>query len=168
MFVELYVRHFVLIDELRLQFDRGLHVFTGETGAGKSLLLDATRVVLGGRASSGVVQPGADHAIVEAVFEIQPGSQAASLLDDWQIDVGDDGMVLLSRTVFANGRSTCRINGRSVTVQMLKSVGDTLVEMQGQHESQALLQKSYQRRLLDLYGQHLPLAEATAQAYREW
>lgn len=167
MLVELYVRHFVLIDELRLNFDRGLHVFTGETGAGKSLLLDATRVILGGRTSSTVVQPGADHAIVEAVFELNENSAAVALLKEWDVD-SDDGMMLLSRTVYHSGRSTCRINGRSVTVQMLKAIGDTLVEMQGQHESQALLQRSYQRHLIDLFGRHLPLVEQTAQAYRAW
>ncbi|WAH39019.1 DNA repair protein RecN [Alicyclobacillus dauci] len=167
MLTELYVEHFVLIDSLRLKFGRGLHVFTGETGAGKSLLLDATRFVLGQRASSGSIQRGADKALVEAVFEVADKPHVISQLAEWDIDVEDD-MVIVSRTLYANGRSSCRVNGRNVTVQMLRSLGDALVEMQGQHESQSLLTSRYQRTLLDLFGKHTSLSHATADAYRTW
>ncbi|EPZ48938.1 DNA repair protein RecN [Alicyclobacillus acidoterrestris] len=166
MLTELYVENFVLIDSLRLQFGRGLHVFTGETGAGKSLLLDATRLVLGGRASASAVQRGADNAYVEAVFEVPAKTLAANLLANWGIET-EDGTVILSRTLYANGRTTCRVNGRTVTVQMLKSLGDALVEMQGQHESQTMLTTRYQRTLVDLYGKHEDLVDAVAQAYRQ-
>ncbi|MFB5191161.1 DNA repair protein RecN [Alicyclobacillus fastidiosus] len=165
MLTELYVENFVLIDSLRLEFGRGLHVFTGETGAGKSLLLDATRLALGGRASAASIQRGADHALVEAVFEVEANTPAARILADWEVDL-DENTVIVSRSLYVNGRSTCRVNGRTVTVQMLKTLGDALVEMQGQHESQAMLTSRYQRTLIDLYGQHLDLVESTALSYR--
>lgn len=167
MLTELYVKHFVLINELRLHYGRGLHVFTGETGAGKSLLLDATRVVLGGRSSVNVIQRGADHAIVEAVFDVVPESVTSMQLAAWDIPI-EENTLLLSRTLYPNGRSVCRINGRTATVQMLKALGDTLVEMQGQHESQALLTSRYQRHLVDLYGRHTTLCDETSHAFIAW
>lgn len=162
---ELYVEHFVLIESLRLQFGMGLHVFTGETGAGKSLLLDATRLVLGGRASSSMVQRGRDRAVVEAVFDITDHASASSMLRDWDIDT-TEGTVVVVRSLYRNGRTTCRVNGRTITVQMLKALGDSLVEMQGQHESHALLTERYQRQLVDLYGHHQNLCEDVRTAYR--
>ncbi|GMA55832.1 DNA replication and repair protein RecN [Alicyclobacillus sacchari] len=166
MLIELYVRNFVLIDELRLAFGKGLHVFTGETGAGKSLLLDATRAVLGARVSSQIVQIGADHALIEAVFAVADSPASLQLLEQWGID--RDDVLVVSRTVYANGRSQCRINGRAATVQMLRQLGETLVEMQDQHESVALVTPMYQRRLLDLYGRHRELLDATASTYMQW
>ncbi|MDI9259918.1 DNA repair protein RecN [Alicyclobacillus sendaiensis] len=165
MLQELYVRHFVLIDELRLQLDRGLHVLTGETGAGKSLVLDATRAILGGRVASPTASDGSP-ALVEAVFDIQANEAADRLLQSWGID--HSGEIVISRTFHPNGRAQNRINGRSVTVQMLRELGDTLVELQDQHESIALMTASYQRRLLDLYGQHGELVASCADAYRAW
>jgi DNA repair protein RecN (Recombination protein N) len=167
MLTELYVEHFVLIDALRLQFTQGLHVFTGETGAGKSLLLDATRLILGDRASAANVQRGFDHALVEAVFVVPPTHPAYGYLQDWGITM-DEGTVVVSRTLYTSGRSICRVNGRTITVQMLKQLGDTLVEMQGQHESHALLSNRYQRNIVDLYGQHTHLSAQTAACYRTW
>lgn len=168
MLRELYVQHFVLIDELRLNFQYGLHVFTGETGAGKSLILDATRIVLGGRTSTQVIQRGQSSALVEAVFDIENASLAADMLRTWDMPLDDDGTLVLSRTVYATGRSVCRINGRTATVQMLKMLGDTLVEMQGQHESHALLTSSYQRELVDLFGGYRDTVLAISNAFRTW
>jgi len=165
MLQELYVRHFVLIDELRLQLDRGLHVLTGETGAGKSLVLDATRAILGGRVAGPMASNGSP-ALVEAVFDVQANEAAERLLASWGID--HSGEIVVSRTFHSNGRAQNRVNGRSVTVQMLRELGDTLVELQDQHESIALMTASYQRRLLDLYGQHEELAASCADAYRAW
>ncbi|WP_281758847.1 DNA repair protein RecN [Alicyclobacillus hesperidum] len=166
LLIELYVRNFVLIDELRLTFGKGLHVFTGETGAGKSLLFDATRAVLGARVSSQIVQVGADNALIEAVFAVGRNSACEELLEQWGIDYDD--VLVVSRTVYTSGRSQCRINGRAATVQMLRQVGQTLVEMQDQHESVALVTPVYQRRLLDLYGRHGEFLDATASAYIAW
>ncbi|WP_206830994.1 DNA repair protein RecN [Alicyclobacillus fructus] len=166
MLQELYVRHFVLIDELRLHLDRGLHVLTGETGAGKSLVLDATRAILGGRVPGALPASGAEPAVVEAVFDIAENDAAQLLLESWGIDHA--GEIVISRTFHANGRAQNRVNGRSVTVQMLRELGDTLVELQDQHESMALMTSPYQRRLVDLYGQHADLAASCAEAYRMW
>ncbi|SIS62841.1 DNA repair protein RecN [Alicyclobacillus vulcanalis] len=164
MLQELYVRNFVLIDELRLQLDRGLHVLTGETGAGKSLVLDATRAILGGRVAAHAGN--ADPSLVEAVFDIQNSDAAQRLLASWGIDHA--GEIVIARTFYANGRTQNRVNGRSVTVQMLRELGHTLVELQDQHESVELMTAAYQRRLLDLYGQHEDLVAACAEAYRAW
>ncbi len=150
MLRELHIRHFALIDEVSIEFGPGLNVFTGATGVGKSLVLGAFGLLLGGRASADVVRSGQPRALVSGAFEIDDHAArfAADLLG---ADV-EDGVLAVSREVDASGRSRCRINGMPVTVGMLKQIGERLVDIHGQHDHESLRSSSNQRVLLDQFG----------------
>ncbi|MBX6395154.1 MAG: DNA repair protein RecN, partial [Alicyclobacillaceae bacterium] len=165
MLTALTVRHFLLIEEAHISFHDGFHVLTGETGAGKSIVLDALGLVLGGRASSEYVRTGADRAIVEALFSIEGCREVRELLLRMGIPAEDE--LLVVREITAQGKSVCRINGRSATVQMLRDLGRLLVDVYGQHEYQGLLQPERYCRMLDGYGgeTHRALLETYRQAY---
>jgi len=154
MLVELCVERIALIESIRLHFDTGFNVLTGETGAGKSILLDAIGLLLGNRASADLIRKGADDAIVEALFDIRPQFDVvASILNDYGFDV-IDGDLTVTRQLYRNGRTVCRINGRMATVQMLRTLGDKLVQQHGQHDHHGLLEADEQLRLLDVFGRH--------------
>ena len=138
MLRELTIRQFAIIDELRIEFDQGFHVLTGETGAGKSILIDALGLIMGGRASSEFVRHGAKKAEIEAVFEVDSSQSIWNQLEDWDV-VDEEGILLIRRDISPNGKSTCRINGRLVTVSMLRQIGPKLLNICGQHEHQSLL-----------------------------
>ncbi|GAX90924.1 DNA repair protein RecN [Effusibacillus lacus] len=151
MLLELYVRNFALIEEISLHFGDGLNVVTGETGAGKSILIDALGLVLGGRSSSEMVRQGSDKAIVEALFHVTPGSRLSDVMQELGIDWEDDTLVVV-REVSASGKSVCRINGRIVTVQTLRMIGSLLVDLAGQHEHQSLLRPEEHLEMLDSFA----------------
>lgn len=153
MLLELHIRDFALIDRIDIEFTPGMNVLTGETGAGKSIVVDALQLALGGRASADVVRGGADAACIEAVFQLSEAAPARELLQ--QMDIADDedpGYVILRRDVLETGRSRARINGHPVTVAQLLSVGERLVDVHGQHDHQSLLRAANQLELLDAYG----------------
>lgn len=153
MLLELHIRDFALIQRLDIEFAPGLNVLTGETGAGKSIVVDALQLALGGRASTDVVRSGAEAACIEAVFELPDGAPARLRLE--QLDLADDddpGHVILRRDVLRTGRSRARINGHPVTVAQLQAVGERLVDVHGQHDHQSLLRAANQLELLDAYG----------------
>lgn len=162
MLSELLIRSFVVIDELRIPLGPGLSVVTGETGAGKSLLVDALGLVLGARADAGVVRPGADTAEVTATFEIGPQSAIGRWLAEREIGA-DDGQCIVRR-VIAPDRSRAFINATPVPLQQLRELGELLVDLHGQHEHQALMRKDAQRALLDAYARAEPEARALAAA----
>ncbi|HHV63043.1 MAG TPA: DNA repair protein RecN [Firmicutes bacterium] len=151
MLLELHVKNFALIDELSLEFAPGLNILTGETGAGKSIIIDALGLLLGGRASSDAIRSGAEAMYAEAVFAVDEGSPAHAALLDLGIET-DGGTVIVSREVTSSGRNRCRINDRTVTVATLSSIGDYLVDIHGQHEHQSLLSPSKHLDLLDNFG----------------
>jgi DNA repair protein RecN (Recombination protein N) len=151
MLVELYVRNFALIEEVRLSLETGLNILTGETGAGKSILLDALSLILGGRASSDFVRQGADKATIEALFAVDPSPDFLALCEEYGLEV-EDGSLLVVRELSATGKNVCRINGRMVTVQMLKGFGGYLINMHGQHEHQTLTDAREQLLLIDSFG----------------
>lgn len=145
MLVKLVVENLALIDHLDLDYRSGLVVLTGETGAGKSLVLDALSLILGYRASTDLIRIGADKAMVQAVFEgVQLPAEFASLVDD--------GQLIISREVMENGRSVSRVNGQLVTVGLLRQLGPALVDLHGQHEHQSLLVVERHRELLDKFA----------------
>ncbi|MGO4302678.1 DNA repair protein RecN [Cupriavidus sp. RAF12] len=165
MLRSLSIRDFVIVDTLDLDFSSGFTVFTGETGAGKSILIDALALVLGERADAGVVREGASRASIGATFSTH------AALDDWLAErelAGDDGTVLLRRTVDASGRSKAFINGAAATLAQLREVGDQLVDIHGQHAHQLLLRPDAQRHLLDAHAGLTEQADAVAEAWRAW
>lgn len=169
MLLELSVFRIALIESLHLELGSGLCVFTGETGAGKSILLDAIGLLIGNRASSDLIRMGADDAIVEGTFSVDEnaGEEVARLLQSWDIE-DNEGLVVLSRRLYRNGRTICRINGQMGTVQMLRDLGGYLIQQHGQHEHQSLLHPDEQLRLLDAYSQNGELLEQLRAQYHLW
>ncbi|XZG68780.1 DNA repair protein RecN [Chitinibacteraceae bacterium HSL-7] len=167
MLISLSLKDFVLVDSLELEFGPGMTALTGETGAGKSILLDALGLLLGDRADSGVVRHGRDRAELSAVFDLAGNDAALGWLGEHALDSGD-GTVLLRRMVDAGGKSRAFINGTPVTVQQLGQLGRQLVQLNGQHAHQALLKPDAQRALLDDAAGSQPLAARVAQLYRDW
>lgn len=150
MLLELRIEHFALIEHLNLGFSPGLNVLSGETGAGKSIILDAVAAILGGRTSAEVVRTGEERAVVEAVFALSD-ERRADLAAQGLADADDDVLVV-RREVARGGRSVIRVNGKTVTAGMLKEAVAGLVDLHGQHEHQSLLQQEKHIELLDQYG----------------
>ncbi|HEY3364637.1 MAG TPA: DNA repair protein RecN [Symbiobacteriaceae bacterium] len=152
MLLEISIEQFALIEYVRLPFAGGLNVLTGETGAGKSIILDAVQAVLGGRISSDVVRTGSDRAVVEAVFDVSGSPERVLRLKEMGIPVEEDLLLLVRREIARNGRGSIRLNGRTVTAGMLKEAAEGLADLHGQHEHQSLLQVDKHMELLDQYG----------------
>jgi DNA repair protein RecN (Recombination protein N) len=150
MLARLSIRDIVLIERLDIDFSSGLAVLTGETGAGKSILLDAFALALGGRGDAGLVRHGADHGQVTAVFDVPRAHPSFALLASNGLDA--TGEMILRRVQFADGRSRAFINDQTVSVQTLKTLGAALVEIHGQHDERALVDAATHRRLLDAFG----------------
>ena len=153
MLAELRVRDLAVIADVSLQLAPGFNVLSGETGAGKSLLVDALALLLGERASGDVVRPGADKAVVEGAFELSPSVSARlrPSLSDLGVELADSALVL-KREVLPEGRSRAWVNGSPVAVNVLARVGELLVDLHGQHETQSLLRADVQRDLLDAFA----------------
>lgn len=163
------LRDFVIVDQLELDFASGFTVLTGETGAGKSILLDALSLVLGERADSSQIREGASRAEISALFRIDP--EQIQYFNQWLEEQGfpiEDGgeSLLLKRTIDGNGRSRAFINGSVATVTQLREAGDRLVDIHGQHAHQLLLKGGAQRELLDRHAGLLPLASEVAQTFK--
>lgn len=167
MLAHLGVRDFAIVDRLELELQAGMTVLTGETGAGKSILVDALGLTLGERASAKAVRSGAAQAEVVAVFEPAPDSDASSYLRAHDLASQDDECIL-RRTVGADGRSRAYINDRPVPLQTLRELGDLLVDIHGQHEHQSLLKSAAQRRILDEYAGHGDALAALAGIVERW
>jgi DNA repair protein RecN (Recombination protein N) len=163
MLTRLSIRDIVLIDRLDIDFSEGLSVLTGETGAGKSILLDAFSLALGGRGDAGLVRKGAEQGQVTAAFDVAPRHPARALLAENDIAPNDE--LILRRVQLADGRTRAFINETPVGVQLLKSLGAALVEIHGQHDDRALLDTATHRRLLDAFG---GLEAAAAEVSRLW
>jgi len=150
--LEIVIEQFALIEKVRLQFAGGLNVLTGETGAGKSIILDAVQAVLGGRTSADVVRSGEEKALVEAVFDLSATPDRADALRNMGLPVEDDQLLVVRREISRTGRGSIRVNGRTITVGMLREAAEGLVDLHGQHEHQSLLQVEKHLELLDQYG----------------
>src|SRR5215831_15350186 len=163
----LSIRNFVVVEALELELDRGFSVLTGETGAGKSILLDALALLLGDRFELRQLRPGADRAELAAEFDIDERTSIATWLADQGL-AGEGTVLLLRRTQDAQGKSRAWINGRPATLAQLKDVGEMLVDLHGQHAHQSLVTADAQRALVDAFGGFTILARETASAWREW
>lgn len=153
MLSELRIRNFALIDELSVRLGPGLNVLTGETGAGKSIIVGALSLLLGERATADVVRAGAERASVEGLFDIVDAPDLLRWLDEQGVEA-DEGLLVLKREVAVEGRNRAWINGSPTTAGMLGQVGAALVNLHGQHEHQTLLRRDEQRAILDAFGDH--------------
>lgn len=166
MLTSLQVRNFAIIDSIEVDFDRGMTVLTGETGAGKSILVDALGLVLGERGGTGLVRDGADRADFIAEFDLTEHTAASNWLAEQALDA--DGQCVLRRTIASDGRSRAFINGTAVTLQNVKALGELLLDIHGQHFHQSLGRRGVQRDLLDHFGQLLEQRGETAVVYERW
>ncbi len=166
MLSALSIRDIVLIDGLELSFPPGLCVLTGETGAGKSIVLDALGLALGGRAERALVRPGAERGSVTALFAPAPDDPVYGLLAEHGLEPEDE--LVLRRVVGLDGRSRAFVNDQPVGTGLLRRIGTLLVEVHGQHEQQGLLEPAIQRDLLDAYGRLQPRRDAVHAAYARW
>ena len=166
MLQELSIQNLALIEKLSLPLSNGFTSLTGETGAGKSILLDGLGLALGERADAGLVRHGAKRADVVADFDIQKNGQAQQWLADNELD--DDNQCLLRRTLSTEGRSKGYINGLPVSVSQLKTLSGLLINIHGQHEHQSLLNNAKQLELLDAYAQHEDLLTDSAKNHQGW
>lgn len=152
MLQTLSIKQFAIIDKLEIQFSDGLTVLSGETGSGKSIIIDAIGQLIGMRASSDYVRHGEKKAIIEGIFDIDESKDAISILEDLSIDIDED-FLLVKREIFSSGKSICRINNQIVTLQDLRKVMQELLDIHGQHETQSLLKQKYHLQLLDDYAE---------------
>jgi DNA repair protein RecN (Recombination protein N) len=166
MLRRLTIRDFVLVDRLELEFEAGFGTLTGETGAGKSILVDALAFALGERADASLIRSGAERAEVSAEFDLDGAPAAAEWLREHDLDA-DEGL-LLRRVLDGNGRSRAYLNGSPATVQQLREVAESLVDIHGQHAHQSLLRGDAQRALLDTHAGLNPLLTQVTGAWRAW
>jgi len=166
MLTHLQIRDLAIVESVELELGRGFTALTGETGAGKSILVDALLLTVGGRADSGAVRHGAARAEVSATFAVTGNAAALAWLDEQQIV--HDGEVVLRRSVGTDGRSRAYVNGQAMPAQALRSLGELLVDVHGQLEFQSLSRRGYQRDLLDESGALQPDVAAMRDAYRHW
>ncbi len=152
MLAELSIRNFAIIETLSISFEHGLTVLSGETGAGKSIIIDAIHLLVGGRGSSEFVRHGEEKAEIEGLFQIEDVNHPIFVkASEFGIEI-EDGMVVLKRDISKLGKSVCRINGKLVPISVLREIGSTLVDIHGQHEHQELMNESFHISLLDQFG----------------
>ncbi|MDP3705652.1 MAG: DNA repair protein RecN [Legionellaceae bacterium] len=166
MLTSLRIEHFAIVDLLELDFTQGMTAFTGETGAGKSIMIDALMLALGERADASVIRAGADKCDIQACFSVEANSQPAQWLHEHDV-AHDDGEILLRRVMFAEGRSKSYINGVPFPLQKIKELSESLVDIHGQHQHQTLLKHATHRQQLDQYANHHALLATVQQHHRQ-
>lgn len=170
MLQEVYVKNLALIEEIKLEFDPSFNVMTGETGAGKSIIIDALSLALGGRFSSEMIRTGAESTLVEVSFLTKNRPGLAAYLEELGVSSEADSTLVIQREVGASGKNRCRVNGQLVTVLALAKIGEFLLDIHGQHEHQTLLYPEKQLELLDCYcgASCLNLRENFRKLHKEW
>lgn len=166
MLTHLSIHNFTLVEHQELELQQGLTALTGETGAGKSLLLDALGMTLGDKADADKVRTGAERADISATFDLSQLPKARKWLKAQELEAESE--CILRRTISADGRSRAYINGQSATLGQLRSLGELLIDIHSQHAHQSLLKKDHHRALIDQYGGHTSLYQAVKSAWREW
>ena len=168
MLQSLSIRNIALMDKMQVEFSTGLHVLTGETGAGKSILVDAVTLLLGGRAQKELIRRGEDKARVEGVFDVSDCEPVQKLLKEQELDEGNE--LILSREITLSGRSSCRVNGTLLPLTQYHQFTDLLMDIHGQHEHQSLMDDKKHLGFLDASGddQHRALLEKTQADYTAW
>ncbi len=170
MLAEIYIENFAIIDTLHVQFSEGLTIVTGETGAGKSIMVDALMVALGGRAYSEFIRTGAEKSIVEAVFTVEHAEEVRAKAVEYGVldEEQEEQELLIRREISRSGRNRVLINGHPATNVMVAELGNLLVDIHGQHEHQSILNSDYHVDLLDFYGKLLPLREQIGTLFRQF
>ncbi|MDI6735957.1 MAG: DNA repair protein RecN [bacterium] len=167
MLSQLHIKDFVLIDELEIEFSSGLNILTGETGAGKTIIIDAINAVLGERVTTDYIRSGSERSVISALFEIKGNAVVKEMLANYGLPLSDENL-LLQREILASGKHLCRINDKIVTLSTLIEVGKALVDIHGQHEHQSLLNQTTQLNLLDKYGTLQNLQLEVSQIYQQF
>lgn len=170
MLQELSIRHLAVIDHIRISFKKGFEVLTGETGAGKSIIIDALSLIAGGRGAADMIRHGCDKAEIEAVFDMVPDHPVWSVLDRHGIHADTQEALIVRRELQMQGKSSARVNGQHVTLTMLREIGETLVNIHGQHEPQSLLRTERHLEWLDSFAGEAvgPLKAEYQNRYREF
>lgn len=170
MLVALSIRNLAVIESVSVDFHKGFHVLTGETGAGKSIIIDALSLVIGARGSAEFVRYGCDKAEIEAMFDLQADHPVWNVLEEMGIHTAEDEHLVVRRELTAQGKSVSRINGQLVNLTMLRKVGEHLVNIHGQHEHQSLLQVDKHLHLLDTYGETIiaPVKTEYQEVYKQF
>ncbi len=169
MLERLNIKNFALIEEVSLDFCDNLNILTGETGAGKSIVIDSVSILLGGRAQAEAIRTGAEKAYLEGVFAVKPGQPVLSVLEQQGIETEDD-LLIMARELSKTGRHSCWVNGRTLPLSQYKKIGLALVDIHGQHDHQALLQSEKHLEILDRFGgtEHLTLLNTLKKHYESW
>lgn len=152
MLVEVSIKNFAIIDDININFTKGLNIMTGETGSGKSILVEAIGIILGSRSSKDLIQTGSKKAVLQGVFYLEENPSIRDLLDEYSIKLDSDNLLIVTKEINMDGPSLSKINGRSITLSMLKDITKKLVDIFGQHEHQSLLDSSNHKALIDNFG----------------
>lgn len=169
MLVELNVKNFAILENLNINFTKGFNVLTGETGAGKSIIVEAISLILGERASRELIRTGCDKAFIEGIFYLEEPEIVKKTLTNYGIELSEDNYLILSREIFSTGRSVSRVNGRTVTLAMLNRITKNLIDIHGQHEHQSLLNVKNHIKIVDAFGDidFINLKKNIANSYKE-
>ncbi len=151
MLLQLDIHNIALIDEVSIELGDGLNILTGETGAGKSIIIDSLNAILGERVTRDIIRTGSGKAVVEAAFQVD-AERFRDIFNEMGMEPEEDGTLILSREITQSGRNTCRVNGNMVTASLLKTIGERLIDLHGQHDSQSLLKTEKHIELLDSFG----------------
>lgn len=167
MLLNLHIKNLAIIDEIEVYFKDGLNIITGETGAGKSIIIGSINIALGGKVSKDMIRKGAEYALVELVFQIED-EETIHAMKGYEVPI-EDGQVIVSRKIL-NGKSICKVNGENVTMAILKEIASLLIDIHGQHEHQSLLYKKNHLQILDHYGKEViaDKKESIAETYKEY
>ncbi len=167
MLVELSVENYAVIESVRIRFHAGLNLLTGETGSGKSIVVDALGLLLGGRASAEMVRAGAARARISGIFEVTPSAALNAILEGAGIEL-EDGEILVEREIQPNGKSRAFAGNRPATAALLKDLAPHLADIHGQHDQQQLFSSEIQCQMLDAYAKAEPLLAKVADSYTRW
>lgn len=168
MLRQLVINDLAVIDNLNIDFNSGMTVLTGETGAGKSILLDALGLILGNRADANLIRGGTDKTDITAIFSISNNADVSNKLDELDLASDNEDELFIRRTISKDGRSRAYLNNTPVPLQTLKEIGENLIDIHGQHAHQSLSKPKTQRGLLDQFGQYQNLLDEVNNSYREW
>ena len=151
MLLQLDIHNVALIEEISIELGSGLNILTGETGAGKSIIIDSINAVLGDRVSKDIIRTGSDKALIEAVFQTD-NEKVMDVLSEMGMEPEEDGTIILSREITQSGRNTCRVNGKMAPASFMKAIGERLIDIHGQHDNQSLLKTEHHIELLDAFA----------------